>query len=200
MGGPTVQVASTSPAPTVQPRHAVRGLGGAESGPSPARVETVRRAASPPYPPHPRQLPPPPKPSTVAPPAVIDPKVHVPYQAQASAQPSHPRWYSPTKRSHELDLVSLPPVSELDRIAGSYGAYHYRPSNLTFAERRRSDTSRRTLVSEEDVRHVRLALLEGRRWILSMLEETTELLTALEEVPQRERQREESRYDDVRMR
>ncbi len=115
---------------------------------------------------------------------------------------ARPLRHSPTMQRNSLDLVSLPPMSDLERIAGSYGPYYPRPNGAGFAARRRSDynNGRRTLVSEEDVREARLTLLEGRRWILSMLDETSELLKALENVPfNRERFGDEAGYRDVPM-
>ncbi len=91
-----------------------------------------------------------------------------------------------------MDLVSLPPISDLERIAGSYAPYYTRHST-TYGERRRSEANRidgRPLITEEDIRQSRQALLEGRKWILSVLEETNDLLKALDETrPYRERPR-----------
>jgi hypothetical protein len=168
----------------------------------PPRIDTNRRA-TPPYPSsRPREISVSARPSTPQPTGEIKaPAAYAVSQVHPESAP-RPTLHAVIEQVHSHDTVTLPPLSDLERIAGTYKPYNPHTNQTDFATRRRSDQSSgsRTLVSEEDVRQSRITLMEGRRWIWSMLDETNELLKALDEVHYyKERIEEEAGSRDVRV-
>jgi len=71
--------------------------------------------------------------------------------------------------------VALPPLSTIERMADNYA-----PPQISPTRRFARQYDRPAAPSEADVRERRAMLMEGRRWILDMLDDTTAMLRELD--------------------
>lgn len=106
-------------------------------------------------------------------------------------------------RQESRNNLTLPPLSSIERVADHYRrdtSYHIKepvsipaapsygrqkhlvPPNIS-QDRRNGDRphERRGVVTEAEIQQKRALLVEGRKWIFSMLDETTAMLRQLDE-------------------
>lgn len=76
---------------------------------------------------------------------------------------------------YQAERVSLPPLVNIERMADGYGRSKVSP---TRRGSRQYDPSRAP--TEADIRNRRAMLMEGRRWILDMLDDTTAMIRELD--------------------
>lgn len=120
----------------------------------------------------------------VAPPAVNGNalSMHMPENASRRTQPPI------SAHRPSLDQrVTLPPLSSLDRIpdhsSHQFASSHEpQPEPLRYTITTASERDDLVEITEEAIRRKRAALIEGRRWILDMLEDTSAMLRMLDDV------------------
>jgi hypothetical protein len=77
--------------------------------------------------------------------------------------------------SYPRERVELPPLVSIERMADGYG-----PSRVSPTRRASRQHERTEAPTEADIRDRRALLIEGRRWILDMLDDTTAMIREID--------------------
>ena len=98
-----------------------------------------------------------------------------PYRSPALTSASLERKNREGYDGYQGERVSLPPLVNIERMADGYG-----PSKVSPTRRASRQYERTEAPTEADIRDRRAMLMEGRRWILGMLDDTTAMIRELD--------------------